>query len=184
MAAARRAAGGVEPAATAAKVWPGSYHLARHACAHVARAAGAAGPGGSVRVCELGAGSGLPGLATWAAGATAVCLTELAENTPRLREAVALNSTAAAVSVAALDWCAPLPDALARETWDCVLAADCVFWPALFDPLLDTLRALTDDAGRTRIFLAIGERLGRLSSFVQSAERSSLPCATSKPARL
>ena len=102
-----------------------------------------------------------------------VCLSELPQNTPRLREAVALNSAAGAVSVSALDWCAPAPEALTRERWDVLLAADCVFWAALFDPLLDTLRALAHE-GHTRIFLAIGERLGShgpLSSFAQSAQR-------------
>ena len=46
------------------------------------------------------------------------------------------------VRVVALDWTKPLPDAVANETFDVVLAADCVYWPNLFAPLLATLAAL------------------------------------------
>ena len=36
----------------------------------------------------------------------------------------------------------PLAQPLATRRWDVVLAADCVFWMELFQPLLDTLAAL------------------------------------------
>jgi hypothetical protein len=53
----------------------------------------------------------------------------------------------AGVSIAALDWQAPLPPPISARRWDLILAADCVFWTALFDPLLHTLAALCK-AGR------------------------------------
>ena len=74
----RSSDGEVDAAATAAKVWPSSFALARCASAHVAHATGQR----PMRVLELGAGSGLPGLAAWAAGAVSVCLTDLPENLP------------------------------------------------------------------------------------------------------
>ena len=90
---------------------------------------------------ELGAGLGIPGLAAWARGASQVTLTDLEENLPRLRKAVASNLAEGPVTVHALDWNAPLPHSLAAP-WDLILAADCVYWTGLFKPLLRTLRSL------------------------------------------
>ena len=76
-----------------------------------------------------------------------------------------------------LDWCSPVPTALRTTGWDLILAADCVFWEHLFVPLLNTLAALSavspGDGRETRIFLTIGERLGRgpLKVFAQHATR-------------
>ncbi len=131
---ARESDGSVEPAATAAKVWPCAYHLAEWLYAAVATAASDGVR--ARRVIELGAGSGLPGLAAWAAGAVEVCLTDLPANLPRLHEAVELNGAADCVGVAALDWTSPVPaPLLGGGPWDVILAADCVFWPALFGVL-------------------------------------------------
>ena len=91
--------GEVDPGATAAKVWPCSYVLARHVTRSPHLAAmlrggtggGSDGGGGGAAVLELGAGCGLPGLACWAAGAAVVRLTDLHENLPRLDAIVAAN---------------------------------------------------------------------------------------------
>ena len=97
-------------------------------------------------VLELGAGSSLPGLAAYAHGAAHVALTDLEENLPLLRHAISRNGADDRAAAHALDWCAPPPPALAARRWDVVLAADCVFWPSLFAPLLATLGALADEA--------------------------------------
>ena len=132
---------------------------------------------------ELGAGCGLAGFAAWLAGAGKVCLSDLEENLPRLHELVALNQ-ASSVCVSALDWTASLPPALTSAKWDVILAADCVFWPVLFEPLLRTITALcaagdADADGRqTRVFLAMTDRLGRaqeFTSFAQAAGYALLP---------
>ena len=74
------------------------------------------------------------------------------------------------MSTAALDWCQPLPTAL-QQPWDFVLAADAVFWPALFAPLLATIDALSQcgrgDA-RGRVLLASTDR-GRAAAFAAAA---------------
>lgn len=129
------------PEATAHKVWPGAYLLASYLSQPevAVLVAGA-------RVVELGAGSGVPGLAAWAAGAEVV-LTDLEENLDIIERAVDANYARGSVRTAALDWCSPLPHALIPSSdrrWDIVLAADCVFWTRLFSPLLNTLSALTD----------------------------------------
>ena len=126
------------PGSTAWRCWPSSYCLAT--------ALGAADVNGK-SVLELGAGSSLPGLAAYAHGAAHVALTDLEENLALLRHAIARNGAADRAAAHSLDWCAPPPPALAARRWDVVLAADCVFWPSLFAPLLATLAALADEGG-------------------------------------
>jgi predicted nicotinamide N-methyase len=121
-------------------------------------------------VLELGAGCGVAGLSAWRGGAATVCLTELDENLPRLREIVAATATASVagqVRVEALDWTQPLPAALVATPVDVVLGTDVVYWPLLFAPLLDTLAALP---GSPRIVLCIVDRLGRASEFAARAK--------------
>ena len=159
--------GEVPPESTASRVWPGAYVLSSHLNQpHIAsRIKGA-------KVIELGAGLGLPGLAAWALGASKVVLTDLDENLPRLRQAVEANGASeAAVEVAALDWCdtSTLPTQLKGASW--VLAADCVFWPALFTPLLETLTMLTDAAATSpEVLLTVTSRLGRAEAFAAAAD--------------
>ena len=192
--------GEVDPSATAAKVWPASFVLARHVTRSPLLAAtlrsgggsdGIGGPGGAAAVLELGAGCGLPGLACWAAGAASVVLTDLQENLARLDTIVAANLASAAViaasatnsaattsttpvssdvATAVVDWCAPLPAAILARRWDVVLAADCVFWPRLFAPLLRTLEALVMRCGPTRVLMASTDRVGRGAAFAAQAE--------------
>lgn len=151
-------------ASTAHKVWPSAKAMA--AVMHDTSMVDCRGK----RVLELGAGCGLAGLSAWRAGAAAVCLTDLAENLPRLREIVAQQQVdelaSGSVHVAALDWTQPLPPAIASTRFDVVLACDCVFWPSLFDPLLATLASL---AGSPRVLLCMEERLGRAAEFCERA---------------
>ena len=155
------AADDVMPGSTAWRCWPSSYCLAT--------ALGAADVNGK-SVLELGAGSSLPGLAAYAHGAAHVALTDLEENLPLLRHAIARNGADDRAAAHALDWCAPPPPALAARRWDVVLAADCVFWPQLFAPLLATLAALADED--TLVLLAVTSRLGRDAAFRGDAERA------------
>lgn len=167
-AASRVAADGeVVPSVTADTVWPGAYLLASY-CSQPEVARTLAG----ARVIELGAGSGVPGLAAWVAGARTVALTDLPENLDRLRAVVAANGASAGVEVQPVDWCAPPARA---EAWDVLLAADCVFWPALFAPLLQTLRALAHPDGAAarrappRVLLSVTRRLDRAERFAAAA---------------
>ena len=70
---------------------------------------------------------------------------------------IALNGAGDVVRAAALDWTQPLPEAISAHAWDVVLAADCVFWPELFEPLLSTMGALVAAAdGFTAVALTAG----------------------------
>jgi hypothetical protein len=148
-------------ASTAHCVWPCSRTLAS-ALLDEPRVVDCRG----LAVLELGAGCGLPGLAAWRAGASAVWLTELPENIGRLREITQRNGSPACVRVEALDWMQPLPPHIAQTAYDLVLGADLVFWPALFDALLSVLEALR---GSPRIILATANRLGRGDDFESRA---------------
>ena len=171
------AAGEVAPETTAARVWPGAHLLATYlheptVTEHVLN--------GASRVIELGAGSGVPGLALWTLGAREVILTDLEENLHRLHATIQLNGAARAVQAVALDWMQPLPpDIRGGAPFDVILAADCVFWRGLFEPLCATLCALaavgrTDelaDAPPPLVLLTVTARLDRAEAFVAIARQ-------------
>jgi predicted nicotinamide N-methyase len=153
------------PAATAARVWPCAQLLAELLPRKPATVAG-------LSVLELGAGhSGTAGLAAWRAGAARVRLTELPENTAALERAVHQSCASSSVTVAALDWTRPLPADIATARFDVILAADCVYWPALFEPLLSTLAALCKD-GHAVVILAAADRQGRAQAFLSAASEA------------
>ena len=154
------------PAATADRVWPCAKAVAEWL--HSTRAPPLIGRS----VLELGSGCGLAGFAAWKAGATRVCLSELPENLARLEQLVAANECGHVVSTAALDWTQQLPPALATH-WDVVVAADCVFWPGLFGPLLATMAALGAQPGASpRFILSMVDRLGRAKEFSAMASEA------------
>jgi len=146
--------GDVEPAYTASRVWPASAELALH----VADVRGRS-------VVELGAGAGLAGLASAVLGAARVVLTDLAENLPLLQRNAARNGLDDVV-VAAFDWNAPTT---LGERFDVVLAADCVFWPELFEPLLNAIEAVA--APGAVVLIAVTHRLGRTDAFLETLRR-------------
>ena len=148
------ATGDVEPAYTASRVWPASAELALHV-ADVVRGRS---------VVELGAGAGLAGLASAVLGAARVVLTDLAENLPLLQRNAARNGLD--VSVAAFDWLTPTT---LGERFDVVLAADCVFWPELFEPLLNAIAAVARPDGT--LLVAVTHRLGRTDAFLEKLRR-------------
>lgn len=152
------------PGATAHRVWPCSKVVAEWL--HSATAP----PLANSSVIELGAGCGLAGLAAHLAGATHVCLTDLAENLPRLEQIVSTNGCSTqAVWTEALDWTQPLPPTLQRRRWEFVLVCDCVFWPPLFEPLLATIASLSSNDAHTRVILAMVDRISRAQQFAAVA---------------
>eukprot|EP00927_Polykrikos_kofoidii_P030977 TRINITY_DN26642_c0_g1_i1.p1 TRINITY_DN26642_c0_g1~~TRINITY_DN26642_c0_g1_i1.p1 ORF type:complete len:371 (-),score=33.68 TRINITY_DN26642_c0_g1_i1:685-1797(-) len=124
--------GSVYPEATAGKVWPCGYHLASHLVFAL--------PAG-VSVLELGAGQGLVGMAISLTTNARVICTDLEENLPLLSENLRVNNLQDRVGIAALDWrCAKSRSSLSTQHhFDAVVAADCVFWPDLFEPFLECL---------------------------------------------
>ena len=135
--------GGAE---TGCKLWPAALLLSAWLMETRAELAG-------LRVLELGAGPGLPGLSVAAAAEPSrVFLTDFNPPTlSNLQHNVSLLPASAAgrVRVGSLDWYAP-NDGLVGMGEGCegcgladlVLAADCIYAPELVQPLVRTLRAL------------------------------------------
>uniref|UniRef100_A0A7S0B7M7 Calmodulin-lysine N-methyltransferase n=1 Tax=Pyrodinium bahamense TaxID=73915 RepID=A0A7S0B7M7_9DINO len=139
-------------------VWPSGVLLAH------ALATGAAGLPAvcDLRVAELGAGPGLPGLVCGLLGALSVTLTDRTELVPLLDRNVELNGLSGACGAQALDWSwahrSPLAAAgsSAVGPLDLLLAADVVYFEEQ-EPLLDAITALMAP-GRTMLALAYRER--------------------------
>eukprot|EP00928_Gymnodinium_smaydae_P073803 TRINITY_DN56937_c0_g1_i1.p1 TRINITY_DN56937_c0_g1~~TRINITY_DN56937_c0_g1_i1.p1 ORF type:complete len:399 (+),score=55.87 TRINITY_DN56937_c0_g1_i1:159-1199(+) len=151
----------VDPEATAGKVWPCGFHLARYAAEIVARSRG----GGSGRALELGAGQGLVGMALAAAGMSVTC-TDLDENLPLLQENLRANGLTDKVEVTDLDWRCPASRARVASSgdFDVVFAADCVFWPPLFEPFLECLADVLKQGATA--YVALVHRLRSVEDFM------------------
>ena len=130
---------------------------------YVLAGAGHAWLAGRPTVVEVGAGTGLLGLAAACAGASAVIVTDLAANVPRMAanieaNAAAIEAVGATVEARALPWGdADAAFEVAPEGCDLVLGADLCYNPDLFDPLLETIHELVivRDA---RCFIAVEQR--------------------------
>jgi len=175
--------GDVLPSFTASRVWPAAYVTAEFL--ETLRRTEPDVPFG--RVLELGAGTGLVGMAAALvdrSGETTVTLTDLPENLPLLHSNVRLNSLHNVATVEALDWTQPLPPSLTGP-WDVVVAADCVYWEYLFEPLIDTLVRLASSGlpttmvettpspewratapPTTRVYVSMTHRKGRTRAFL------------------
>ena len=83
----------------------------------------------------------------------------LTDNQPEvlslLEANVRLNRLQGCASVQALDWNSPPPLAIARRTWDVIIAADILYGLPSFGPLLQLLETLCHSA-HTRILIACG----------------------------
>ncbi|CAN6199493.1 unnamed protein product [Urochloa humidicola] len=124
-------------ASTLLRVLPASPHLLPRAPA----------PGSPpLRVLELGSGTGAAGLALAAALPARAVLSDLPGALPNLRHNADLNapllaSAAGGASVVPLPWgdAAAMQD-VAEAPFDLVVASDVVYYEALVDPLIETLR--------------------------------------------
>jgi predicted nicotinamide N-methyase len=140
------------------RVWDSSVPLARWLYAHPSRVRGR-------HVLELGAGVGLPGLASIIAGASRVRLTD---NEPNLLANLRHNAQAAVagraredapvVEVEALDW-SGAPEALrsAHGAFDVVLGSDIVYSSGCVAHLVRALSVLLKPTG----FLVVAAPTGR-----------------------
>ena len=143
-------------AGLAHRVWPSSVVLAERALTEEGS--------NDLWALELGCGPGLAG-AAWAAAGARVVLTDLEPCLPLAARSLELSGLADRATVARLGWGEPgaveTATAAARAAgWgtsrpvpDLLLAADVVYNPMLFTPLLDTL-AQFGTAGTRRVLLA------------------------------
>lgn len=135
---------------TGCTVWPAAHALADVVLGDERARALVQG----ARVLELGAGTGLAGIACAAAGAAHVCLTDLPPRIPLLRRNVTRNgwvrTTGACmgVSAAVLDWSAPTLDGEGAPgvgfRAELLVGADLVHDEAHCEPLVAAVSALLD----------------------------------------
>ena len=129
----------------ASTVWDSSIVLAKYVEKH-------RGLFANKRACELGAGCGVVSAALVKAGCARVVATDLPENLPLLRENMERNcgeeGEGARWEVKALTWGANAAVALG-ETFDVVVAADCMYIAEAASDLVDTLAALVPAGGES-----------------------------------
>jgi RNA 3'-terminal phosphate cyclase (ATP) len=170
----------------ARRVWEAGIVLSRWLA--LGEAAGAPTLRGR-RVLDLGAGTGIAGLAAAALGAD-VTLSDTEEALPLLRRNVAANArtvadAGGAARVACLDWAAPPAELADEAPWDVVLAADVVYSPtqlAPFTALLGRLAARNRPGGPfATLLLAHKERDEALTAALLAAMSASGVAAVEVP---
>lgn len=131
------------------------------------------------KVVEVGAGTGLTGIALGKIGAF-VTLTDQKELIPLMEENVLLNSLTECVSVAELSWYSSCLHLINRRgLTDCsqfttppidyILAVECIYLEDLFDPLLQSMFDLCSD--ETQIIVAFMKRRKADKSFWKKASK-------------
>lgn len=120
-------------------------------------------------ILELGAGTGLAGLAAAAIFQNArVTLTDLEEALPALRANVIRNpSISARVEVRECNWLAP-PKELVQGKFDCILVADCVWLEELVPPLVNVLEMLLtqQDNNEAMVIMSYQSRSRRVDALL------------------
>ncbi|KDN49209.1 hypothetical protein K437DRAFT_262097 [Tilletiaria anomala UBC 951] len=132
------------------RIWPAAEVLGAYLASH--------GPDLRERwrgrtIVELGAGTGLAGLlvARMGLGVQGVWITDQDAMMQLMRENLALNQTQAQAPlpdpchVEELNWGEPIPDTVPSQP-DVLLLADCVYLEIAFQPLVDTMAALSTPA--------------------------------------
>ena len=128
-----------------AEVWPSAFAAADALLSEPSLVAGR-------RVCELGAGVGLAGLAAALAGAQSVLLSDREPRALQCALAAAEASQAQRVSTCVLDWDAPVLPAHLRGCCDVLLLADVLYQPGSLAALARVTTHLLAPEGA--IFLA------------------------------
>lgn len=110
-------------------------------------------------VLELGAGTGLAGIAAAVLGASTAVLTDLPYVIDNLRDNIEANNVLNA-EAAELDWMKleEHEHLIKQRHWDVVLCADVVWLEQLVQPLVQTLNAIGSSEHRPRIFMSYQKR--------------------------
>lgn len=153
---------------TGLTIWDGSYVLAKHLEHDSDLVAGK-------RVLEVGAGTGIAGIAAALLHARTVYITDLLYALDNLRSNVEMNIVPLAesvVTVQELDWSddATYPHSSSFEEWDIILGADVVWLEHLVPSLVKCLSAIT--GRKTKVIIAHQSRSRYTDElFFQSMEK-------------
>ncbi|KAH9129730.1 hypothetical protein LEN26_005416 [Aphanomyces euteiches] len=138
---------------TGLTIWDGSVVLAKYL-------ESTSNPSHNVqgkRVLELGAGTGLVGLAAAFCGASEVTITDLAYTLENVDANIRANAEALSTSVVStheLDWFAKdIPDSLRVQTVDILVGSDIVWVEDLIPPLVDSIAKLLNHPPAQRLML-------------------------------
>ncbi|KAI8052814.1 putative methyltransferase-domain-containing protein [Syncephalis plumigaleata] len=118
------------------------------------------------RVIELGAGQGIPNIATAILGAITT-VTDAPEAVPSLERVIQLNNSLnkrddyTPISTRVLDW-QEHPIWIKEQSWDVILASDVLWLYPLIEPFVTTLKALSDVSPHARIFISHQTRANRV----------------------
>jgi len=134
-----------------------------------------------LRVAELGAGPGLPGLVCGRLGAAEVALTDRADLVPLMSQNIHINELGSSCRAEALDWPHAASSPLAADArvkaglppLDVVLAADVVYFEEQ-DPLVEAMVALM--APHTVLVLAYKERTAADRMYLNKVILPKLEC--------
>ncbi|KAG9415893.1 hypothetical protein AC1031_000275 [Aphanomyces cochlioides] len=138
---------------TGLTIWDGSVVLAKYL-------ESTSNPSHNVqgkRVLELGAGTGLVGLAAAFCGASEVTITDLAYTLENVDANIRANAEALSTSIVStheLDWFAKdIPDSLRVQTVDILVGSDIVWVEDLIPPLVDSITKLLYHPPAQRLML-------------------------------
>lgn len=122
---------------------------------------------------ELGAGSGLVGLAV-ALGCAIdppILITDQAAMLPLMAQNTSLNGLGDRVVPLELNWGAPLPLLVETQKPTIILAADCVYFEPAFPLLLATLNQLLDLSPNARVYFCFKKRRRADLRFMKKARK-------------
>lgn len=108
------------------------------------------------RILELGSGTGLLGIGLSFSGAKEIMITDQRCLLKLMEENVKRNPGGSPCCVRELDWREEGLEIASGGPYDLVLAADCVYWDFLYEPLIKTLVTLSEKG--TRVLLANDDR--------------------------
>ena len=120
------------------------------------------------RVVELGAGNGMAGLLVGKTfpNVAEVVVTDAQDHLDLMNKNIAMNSTTISnVHAHVLDWLQPHTAELGK--FDIVLALECIYREALYQPLIDSLHSVCHED--TVIFLGLTRNFGKALFFEQLA---------------
>ncbi|KFA74596.1 hypothetical protein S40288_05803 [Stachybotrys chartarum IBT 40288] len=126
------------------------------------------------RILELGAGSGLVGLAVASACGPQgkLLLTDQLEMLELMQHNIVLNNLQDRATALILNWGEPLPDIVLEQKPNVIIAAECVYFEPAFPLLMQTLQDLFELNVDTVVYFCFKKRRRADLQFVKMAKKT------------